>query len=51
MFGGTHEQKFASTLANFVHLSLSSYNEKAVSIVCTIETAFLYLNYVVCFRV
>ena len=25
MFGGTHEQKFASTLANFVHLSLSSY--------------------------
>ena len=26
MFGGTHEQKFASTLANFVHLSLSSYN-------------------------
>jgi len=26
MFGGTHEQKFASTLANFVHLSLSSYD-------------------------
>ena len=24
MFGGTHEQKFASTLAYFVHLSLSS---------------------------
>ena len=25
MFGGTHEHKFASTLANYVHMSLSLY--------------------------